>query len=153
MTIEQTAQHVQVAFPQVYLACHTRHQRKRSTPHRLSTRDSAILAHLDPRVPIAHARLAAHLDIAKSTLSAALKQLSALGYIRPGADSGTRRGGVLLTPLGVQAIQDTSVLETARLRRALATLRPRERARVANGLDMLARACRRINEPAKGGEA
>ena len=46
MTLEQTLQLIQVAYPQVYLACHTRHQRKRSTPHRLSARDATIVAHL-----------------------------------------------------------------------------------------------------------
>jgi DNA-binding MarR family transcriptional regulator len=141
MTIDQTAHHVQVAFPQVYLACHTRHQRKRSTPHRLSPRDSAILAHLDPVVPMSHASLATHLGVAKSTLSAALKHLTALGYARPA--SHRKSGGILLTPQGVQAIRDTSVLESARLRRVLAVLGPRERARVAHGLNTLARACRR----------
>lgn len=149
MTIDQTAQYIQVAFPQVYLACHTRHQRKRSTPHRLSPRDSAILAHLDAQAPMGHASLAAHLGVAKSTLSAALKQLTALGYTRPALNGA--RGGVLLTAQGVQAIRDTSVLESARLRRVLAELGPRERARVADGLNTLARACRRVSER-RGGE-
>ena len=80
MTLERTVQIIQVAYPQVYLACHTRHQRKRTTVHRLSPRDSSILAHLDPVVPMKPARLAAHLSIARSTLSEALKGLTALGY-------------------------------------------------------------------------
>ena len=71
MTIERTIQIVQMAYPQVYLACHTRHQRKRTTVHALSGRDSAILAHLDEREGIAPANLARHLGVARSTLSAA----------------------------------------------------------------------------------
>jgi DNA-binding MarR family transcriptional regulator len=81
MTIEHAVQVVQVAFPQVYLACHTRHQRKRSTEHRLSQRDAAILAHLDERVGAVPARLARHLGIGRSTLSEALKRLTRLGYV------------------------------------------------------------------------
>jgi DNA-binding MarR family transcriptional regulator len=142
MTIDQAAQVVQVAFPQVYLACHTRHQRKRSTEHRLSPRDAAILAHLDPSVPVGHAQLARHLGVAKSTLSAALKHLILLGDAQ-GADG---RAGVLLTAQGLRAIQDTSVLETARLRRVLSGLGPGERRRAAAGLAVLARACRRMSE-------
>lgn len=142
MTIDQAAQLVQVAFPQVYLACHTRHQRKRSTEHRLSPRDAAILAHLDAEIPISHARLATHLAVAKSTLSAALKHLTLLGYARPA----TPGRGVVLTPQGTRAIQDTSVLETARLRRVLAVLDAGQRRRAAVGLAVLARACRRVSE-------
>lgn len=151
MTPDQAAQVIQVAYPQVYLACHTRHLRKRSTVHRLSARDAAILSHLEERVPLSQARLTAHLGVAKSTVSEALKRLAALGYISQtstsGASSGLRRGlGVLLTPHGTRAIRDTSVLETERLRRVLALLSPRERERVATGLATLARACRRFSE-------
>jgi len=42
MSLERTMRIVQVTYPQVYLACHTRHQRRRTSEHRLSERDSAI---------------------------------------------------------------------------------------------------------------
>lgn len=38
---------VQIAYPQIYLACHTRHTRARSSAFRLSARDSSLLVHLD----------------------------------------------------------------------------------------------------------
>jgi hypothetical protein len=38
MTVDQAIQVVQVSYPQIYLACHTRHERKRSTEHHLSAR-------------------------------------------------------------------------------------------------------------------
>ena len=145
---------VQVAFPQVYLACHTRHQRKRSTAYRVSARDASILAHLATDAPTAPARLAAHLGVAKSTLSEATKRLAALGYVaqaaRPAA-GGTRGGvGLLLTARGAAVIRDTSVLETERLRAALATLTPAELRAVARGMSLLATGCRRMSAPRSG---
>lgn len=151
MTADRAALLVQVAYPQVYLACHTRHVRKRSTEHHLSQRDAAILSHLDERVPLDQALLTVHLGIAKSTVSEALKRLAALGYVRQMATAGARTGrrpklGVLLTSRGSDAIRDTSVLETTRLQSALALLSPRQRRHVATGLATLARACRRFSE-------
>jgi DNA-binding MarR family transcriptional regulator len=147
MTIDQTLRVVQLAYPQVYLACHTRHQRKRSTEHRLSPRDSAILVHLDERRPIAPVRLAAHLGVARSTLSEALKRLLQLGYVRqePRPASRGRRGGlgIRLTAKGTAAIRATSVLETPRLRAVLRHLTPAELQLVARGMSALARACER----------
>lgn len=152
MTIDQVMSVIQVSFPQVYLACHTRHQRKRSTEHRLSQRDAAILAHLDEEVPTMPARLAAHLGIARSTLSEALKRLTALGFVLEGAGSGTgRTAQVRLSPKGMRAIRDTSVLETQRLRAALEGLTGRELHAIACGMERLAKACRRLTEPGQSG--
>jgi DNA-binding MarR family transcriptional regulator len=152
MNIDHAVRVVQVAYPQVYLACHTRHQRKRSTAHRLSARDASILAHLDERLPITPARLAAHLGIGRSTLSEALKRLERLGYVgRPNeAGSAGRRMSVLLTPRGAGAIGDTSVLETPRLRAVLGGASERERTLIVAGMDALARACRRAAESRDG---
>lgn len=150
MTVDQAIQVVQVSYPQIYLACHTRHQRKRSTEHHLSARDSSILAHLDESVPIAPSRLAAHLGIARSTVSEALKRLIALGFVRDGgADGAARVTAVLLSPKGARAIRETSVLEARRLRLALETLPPRERRAIVRGMERLAAACRRIGAPAR----
>lgn len=157
MTLERTVQIIQVAYPQVYLACHTRHQRKRTTVHRLSPRDSSILAHLDPVVAIKPAQLAAHLSIARSTLSEALKGLTALGYTQqtPRTASKGQRGGVgiLLTPRGLAAIRETSVLEAPRLRAVLETLSPVELRAVARGMSVLASACGRASKKLPGTSA
>ena len=154
MTLEQTLQLVQVAYPQVYLACHTRHERKRTSVHRLSARDATILAHLREDVSTTPARLASHLGVARSTLSAALKHLQALGFVagvpRP-AVAGKRGGtGLLLTAKGLRALQETSVLEAPRLRAALATLSPAELRAVERGMRALANACRRMGDGEKG---
>lgn len=143
--LDETIDAIQVSFPQIYLACHTRHQRKRSTPHHLSARDSAILAHLDEREPITSARLAGHLNVAPSTLSEALKRLTALGFVSPNPVEGgsRRRKIVLLTGRGADAIRDTSVLETARLSAALEGASARELLAMSRGIRALANACTR----------
>ncbi len=140
--LRQTVQQVQVAFPQIYLACHTRHQRKRSTPHRLSSRDASILAHLDRHLPLTPARLATHLGIARSTLSEALKRLHALGYIETPSAGARRRTSVVLSDRGALAISDTSVLETPRLLDALRKASSAELRIIARGLNLLALKCR-----------
>lgn len=145
MNIEQTIRVVQMAYPQVYLACHTRHQRKRSTEDHLSQRDAAILAHLDESWPTAPGRLARHMNVSKSTISEALKRLVTLGYVEGGSTGSSGRiTGATLTTRGARAIRDTSVLETKRLHRALAGLKPRELALVADGMLRLAAACRGV---------
>jgi len=154
MTLDQVVEQVQLTYPQVYHACHTRHQRKRSTVHRLSARDAAILAHCstgDARVP---AQLARHLAVARSTLSEALKKLELFGYIRRvnGTDGDGRRVGILLTAKGLRAVRDTSVLESERLAAVLRHASPADRTAISEGLTKLADACRRYREgePAEG---
>lgn len=138
MRLERAIRVVQVTYPQVYLACHTRHQRKRSTEHRLSARDSSILAHLDEVTPIAPAQLAKHLGIARSTMSEALKRLVALGFV----GRAERSPAVLLLDKGRRAISDTSVLEFARLHAVLASVPARDRELICRGMQRLADACR-----------
>jgi MarR family transcriptional regulator, organic hydroperoxide resistance regulator len=149
--LRQTTQTVQVSFPQIYLACHTRHSRKRSTEHRVSSRDAAILAHLDRWTPIAPGRLATHLGIAPSTLSEALKRLAALGFVSTPVAAGRarRRVSVILTEMGAAAISDTSVLETPRLEAALSRASQRDLKAISTGISTLANACRLLSENAK----
>ena len=72
---------VQVAYPQIYFACHTRHLRRASSATRLSPADSTLLAHLDEEHPVRPTRLARHVGLAASTLSAAITRLTAHGYV------------------------------------------------------------------------
>ncbi len=147
VTLDTTLQIIQVTYPQVYLACHTRHQRKRSTAHHLSARDSSILAHLDAKEPTMPARLAAHLGVARSTLSEAVKRLTALGFTKqtPREPKPGKRGGVgiVLTAKGLAAIRETSVLEVPRLRKVLEQLTATELRAVGRGMSALAAACQR----------
>lgn len=72
---------MQVSYPQIYFACHTRHVRRASTPTRLSATDSTLLAHLDEKMAVRPTALAKHLGLAASTMSAAVARLTDLGYI------------------------------------------------------------------------
>lgn len=148
MRLDDVVQTVQLTYPRVYYACHTRHQRKRSTEHRLSARDAAILAHCSAEDPIIPARLAAHLSIARSTLSEAIKKLDTTGYVRRVAaiQGDGRLSGILLTTKGLRAVREMSVLEADRLEAVLRPASAADRAAIAAGLTKLAEACRRYSE-------
>ena len=131
---------IQRAYPQVYFACHTRHLRRPSSPQRLSDSDRNVLAHLDERRGARPGELAAHLNLAPSSLSATIARLQRLGYVARSISGRDRRAAELrLTPQGVAAIQATSVLDTARLGALLGRLAPAERAAAVAGLELLAR--------------
>ena len=144
MTIDQAAERLQFSYPQVYHACHTRHERRRSNPFRLSARDGEILVHLDRVAATTLSALARHMDLARSTLSEALTNLEALGYVAKSTEGrgDRRRVGLVLTSAGVDAVRGSSVLESGRLRVVLARLSDRDRATAVRGLDLLARASR-----------
>lgn len=134
---------VQVAYPQIYFACHTRHARRASSATNLSPADSTLLAHLDEDTAVRPTVLARHLGLAASTLSAAIARLAAHGYIvqEQDADDGRARG-LRLSVKGAKAMQASSVLESPRVKRMLARLTPAERRRALAGLALLARAAR-----------
>ena len=146
MTLSEAVDRIQFAYPQVYYACHTRHVRRRSGPAAVSTRDSEILVHLDAVRPTTLSELAGHMDLAKSTLSEALKKLESLGHVRKtGRVGGNRREvGIVLTPRGVAVVRASSVLDPERLQAALSRLTRRERDAAIRGLVALAEACRGI---------
>ena len=150
MTIDAAVTAVQLTYPQVYHACHTRHQRKRTTEHALSARDAAILAHCSVDSPLLPAKLARHLSVARSTLSEAIKKLTQAGYVRRVAEvhGDGRHSGILLTGKGLRAVRETSVLESARLAAVLAEASVADRAAIVLGLTKLAEACRRYTERA-----
>ncbi len=136
---------IQRLYPQIYLACHVDHVRKRSTEWRLSAHDSALLAHLDGKRGTSPKTLARHLSVAPSTLSAAIARLTELGYIGSRATTQDKRQHELrLTNLGARAMAATSVLDTARVKALVALLAPGERELAARGLDLLAGAARRL---------
>ncbi|HYE88442.1 MAG TPA: MarR family winged helix-turn-helix transcriptional regulator [Vicinamibacterales bacterium] len=134
---------VQVAYPQIYFACHTRHVRRASTATRLSATDSTLLAHLDEDDPVRVTALAKHLGLAASTLSAAIARLAALGYVMQRRDTKDGRAvELLLSPKGAAAMQASSVLDSALVAGMLATLTKRERSRALDGIALLAKGAR-----------
>lgn len=141
---------VQTCYPQIYLACHTRHTRAASSATRLSARDSSLLAHLDETRTITPTTLARHLGVGASTMSAAVKRLVALNYIQQQRDPGdARKIGLRLAPKGAAAMRDSSVLEPARVRKVLSRLTPEARRTALAGLTLLAQASRDVIEGMK----
>lgn len=141
---------VQVAYPQIYFACHTRHVRRASTATRLSATDSTLLAHLDEQEAVRATALARHLGVAASTLSAAIARLAALGYVIQRRDSSDGRAiGLLLSAKGAAAMQASSVLESARVKTMLGKLTAEERRRALEGLSLLGKAARLASTSAK----
>ena len=138
---------VQRLYPQIYIACHTDHVRAVSTKWRISSQDASILVHLDRDFGLSPRALANHLGVAPSTLSAAIGRLADLGYLTNKTnDTDRRKRELRLTALGAEAIASTSVLDAERVRDLLKKLNPAERTAALNGLALLARAARRLND-------
>lgn len=136
---------VQRWYPQIYFACHTRHQRAASSETRLSAHDSAILAHLDEERPIAASALARHLGIGAPTLSATLTRLATLGYITRTPSAADRRiADLRLSKTGARAMASSSVLEATRVATVLRELSAPEQRLALEGLALLARASRAV---------
>lgn len=132
---------VQRYYPQIYLACHTHHQRRRSNSASLTANESSLLAHLSPEVPMRAAVLARHLGVGASTLSAAVKRLTRMGYIVRTRDLHDARAAALrLSTQGIRAMQASSVLDAKRVAAMLKRLSAADRARALDGLRLLAQA-------------
>ena len=131
------------------LAC-TRHVRRASTPTQLSATDSTLLAHLDERDAVRATALAKHLGLAASTLSAAIARLASLGYVVQRRDAKDGRVvDLLLSANGAAAMQASSVLESARVKKMLGGLTAAERKRALEGLALLGRAARKAQGEGK----
>lgn len=135
---------IQYHFPQIYLACHRRHTRRRTTHLDLSCQDSAYLGHLHRKRGTRPADLARHLGIGDSTLSAFVKRMEKDGYVeRALSETDRRQVSLRLTEKGEASMRDTSVLDLERLRGVLAGLDASEVGQALRGLKILADACRR----------
>ena len=142
---DKIVREVQRLYPQIYLACHIDHVRARSTTWRLSSRDSSILAHLDDKRGMSPGILASHLKVAPSTLSAAIRRLTDLGYITSNPpQSDLRQRELRLTSRGAEAMAETSVLDAGRVAAVLRLLDAGSREAAVNGLRLLAAAARQL---------
>jgi DNA-binding MarR family transcriptional regulator len=136
--LERMARDVQRHFPRIYIACHVDHRARRGQGPAVSARDQTILAHV-PDEGVRPRLLAAHLSVVPSTMSAALKRLTALGFITMTAESRDGRAKIVrLTDEGKAALSKTSVLDESRVRAALATLSAANQLAVVRGLALLA---------------
>lgn len=128
-------------YPQVYLACHVEHRSRAESPTGLTAREAGILAHVDDPAGSSPARLARHLGVAASTLSAALARLAGQDMLALDADPGdARRRRVRLTAKGRAALAAGSVLDPARLAAILGGMEAEARRRAVEGLGLLAAA-------------
>lgn len=144
--IDQQARDVLRHYPRIYLACHTNHSDRRGQGEAITARDQTILAHI-PSSGLRARALAAHLDVAASTLSAALKRLAAMGLILSSADPVDARGKIVrLTARGANALAATSVLDIARVRAALRGVNAADRTAIVRGLSLLADAAMTARE-------
>lgn len=136
--IDSQASAVLRHYPRIYIACHTDHRARRGQGQTITARDQTILAHVPDNGARANV-LTQHLDIAASTLSAALKRLARMKLIVLETDAVDARGRVIrLTAAGRAALAQTSVLDIERVCAALKTLSARERDTVVAGLGLLA---------------
>ena len=132
-------------YPQIYFACHTQHTRDPHTQHKVSQRQISILDHLDAIEATAVTQLALHMGVTPSTISLAIDRLEGRGYVTRNRDvQDARRVLVRLTESGVQVREAHSVLDAERVTDLLAELNDAQRGRAVQGLELLARAARRV---------
>jgi DNA-binding MarR family transcriptional regulator len=137
---------VQQAYPKLWHACHVEH-RTRGQPHTsgLTDRESGVLAHIGTDGADA-GPLAEHLGIAKSTLSAHIARLEALGLVRSEiTPNDQRRRRLRLTDAGRAALRSDSILDTQRVQALLDAIPEAERAIAVQGLATLAAAASRLS--------
>ncbi len=139
--LDARVRQVHSCCPAIYLACRTRHERRKSSSARLSTSDGTVLAHRDRSAPLTPSARAGHLGLEKPTVSAALKRLETLGYLRRTVRAGDARAvNLQITPADRDAVQASSVLDATRVRALLKALSTMERRQAVSGLAHLARA-------------
>ncbi|MBK7858041.1 MAG: MarR family transcriptional regulator [Archangiaceae bacterium] len=140
---------VLVAYPQIWHACHTQHQRGARSGHPLTEREASLLAHVSAFAPASPKALAEHLGLAPATLSALIDTLLGRGFLqREQHRADRRRHELRLTPQGEAAVLRASVLDASRVQRVLAKLSPPARKRAVDGIALLASACRGTALPA-----
>ncbi len=137
---------IQKLYPRIYMACHVDHVNARSNPAELSARDATVLAHLSESRWRRPGPLAAHLNIAASTLSEALHGLAGRGFVLHKQDDDDQRKSLFrLSAAGVQAMQDASVLDSERLQQVLKRMNEKDRMDAVRGLKLLADAAAALN--------
>lgn len=134
-------------FPDVYLRFHRRDGKQRE----LSGASRAVLLHLAQSGPLTVGECSKHLDRAQSVVSEIINQLERHGLLARVRDEADRRRALVwLTDQGrARLLAEQDVLSQSALARALASMRPQERAMLIEGTRTLVYAARRDDRPAK----
>jgi DNA-binding MarR family transcriptional regulator len=129
-------------FPAVYLRFHRRDGKRRE----LSGASRAVLLHLAQSGPLTVGECARHLARAQSVVSEIVDQLEANGLLaRVRDESDRRRILVWLSDEGRARIaEEQEVLSLPALERAMAEMKPRDRARLIEGTAALIEAAGRV---------
>ena len=115
-------------YPRIYFACHRRHVRDPKSGVRVSARQVSIMDHLDAEQPMMLSDLADHMGVTPATMSIAVGQLVAQGYVTRVLDPVDRRKVQLrLTNAGVRVCAANSVLEPTLVEDMLDQLDERDR--------------------------
>lgn len=137
--MKNRALQIQMLYPRIYMACHVEHIKRRSSDEQISARDAAILAHLTETYFQSPKNLAAHMNIAASTMSEALHHLVSLGFAKFVTNENDGRQTIFsLTQKGKTAIAESSVLDGKKLEILLATIPESDQQKVVEGLKLLA---------------
>lgn len=141
---------IQLAYPQIWFACHIEH-RTRGEPHDsgLTDREAGILAHIaagtEHGANAAH--LSRHLGIGKAALSQHLKRLQQLDLIETRtADDDRRRKIIRLTATGRRTVSTGSPLDAGKLHQLLGTMSAEDAADAVLGLQRLAKAAYQLRD-------
>jgi len=134
-------------FPDVYLCFHRRDGKQRG----LSGASRAVLLHLAQSGPLTVGECSKHLERAQSVVSEIIDQLERHGLLARVRDEADRRRALVwLTDQGrARLLAEQDVLSPSALARALANMRPQERAMLIEGTRALVYAARRDDRPAK----
>ncbi|MDH3272422.1 MAG: MarR family transcriptional regulator [Gemmatimonadota bacterium] len=133
------------AVPRLLDACRRRSVADPSGTVSVSERQSRILQLLDDRDPVMVGELAEFMGVTASTMSLTLTRLEAAGCIRRTRDPEDRRVmNVVLTELGRDMRDRTTLLDPSRIDAMLGTLRPEERRSALDGLRLLVDAADRM---------
>ena len=134
-------------FPDVYLRFHRRDEKHSE----MSGASRGVLMHLAQSGPLTVGQCAEHLNRAQSVVSEIIDQLERHGLLaRVRDESDRRRTLVWLTEQGrARIIEDQEVLSVDSLERAIAKMKPQERAMLLEGTRALIRAADEASMPSK----
>ena len=141
MTRAAEVETVLECYPQIYFACHRRHERDPRTKALLSAHQASVLDHLDTVEGTALVDLAQHMGVTASTMSLTIDRLERGGSVtRARSKNDKRRVDLKLTAAGGHIKRQQKVLEPELVAAMLARMEGSRREAALRGLKLLAEA-------------